>query len=123
MTSPTSSISFLLSLSCVVMQRVYHYCINSHGELFLTTCKIKNTFASFKDVTFLDFILTRIHLNPNPILYENTLYNWISLCGKEENHFNVEQTPIVYQSILNSKFMATSKAFPSFCTTRRSKLT
>ncbi|ORY75026.1 hypothetical protein BCR35DRAFT_306441 [Leucosporidium creatinivorum] len=85
------------------LTRTYLCDVDIHGQLFLTSTKIRNFTSCFKDPTFLSFFYT--HLRRNELEDEEAQelrgrgFEWISLCGRERSFLRPEDTPLVFQKL------------------------
>ncbi|KAI8816000.1 uncharacterized protein EV422DRAFT_334288 [Fimicolochytrium jonesii] len=92
--------------------REWFYHIDVHGQLFLHGTRTRNFTTCFKDPKFLDFFFSRLQLwppsanhghakprSPPPDVCADE-YLFASPCGREMNWVAVEDSPIVFHSIV-----------------------
>ncbi|KAL7416500.1 hypothetical protein BDY24DRAFT_412685 [Mrakia frigida] len=100
--------------------RSYHYTIDTHGQLFLSSTPHKNFTSSYKDPQFLSIFFKRLRqLAPTSSSPSSSSsfqvdsftsneveddYHWISECKSERNYLRSEcrNTPLVFTAILPS---------------------
>jgi hypothetical protein len=73
--------------------------LNKHGELFLTTTRIRNFTSKFKDKAFLDFFCARLRQISEDERQKAAKYDFVSPCGPELNWIRAEDTAVVFQDL------------------------
>eukprot|EP00040_Diaphanoeca_grandis_P012557 m.63641 g.63641 ORF g.63641 m.63641 type:complete len:293 (+) comp23315_c0_seq1:220-1098(+) len=84
-------------------RRMYFYAIDHHGRLFLDDSKRKNFTNAFKDKAFLRFFFSRLRkirsTDPGFDSYAAD-FQWVSPCGRELNFIRCDDTPVVYDQLI-----------------------
>ncbi|KAI9341944.1 hypothetical protein BDR26DRAFT_859829 [Obelidium mucronatum] len=85
------------------MSRIYRYQVDLQGFLYLADAKIRTPATAYRDQKFLNFFLTHLkQRTPDSLAtHGDPTFPYESRCGKELNLIVSQDSPIVFQHLLD----------------------